>query len=123
MESNIGVEINSNNNMTIKEIKIENEYEIGTLIISPNTFDKFVFENNKFGIDKILLLKENENGFQLANIESKDINIYKSFNKIKIENEFFCISGNDHFNILNYDKALNQSEKSLNKCFEKKYVR
>jgi hypothetical protein len=47
MESNIEVIFNSSKNLSIKEIKIENEYEIG--IISPNLFDKFVFENYKFG--------------------------------------------------------------------------
>ena len=123
MGSNIKGAIYRDNNLVIKEIKIENEYEIGTIIISPITFDKFVFENDKYEINKILLLKENENGFVLTNKKSKDINIIKSFNKIKIENEFFCLSGKDQFNILNYDKALNDSEKSLNKCFEKKYVR
>ena len=123
MGSNIKGAIHRDNNLVIKEIKIENEYEIGTLIISPNAFDKFVFENDKYEINKILLLKENENGFVLTNKKSKGINIIKSFNKIKIENEFFCLSGKDQFNILNYDKALNDSEKSLNKCFEKKYVR
>jgi hypothetical protein len=53
----------------------------------------------------------------------KDINICKSFNKIKIGNEFFCISEEAQFNILNYDNALVNSEKSLNNCFEKKYVK
>ena len=123
MESNIKVVIKSDNNLIIKEIKIENEYEIGTIIISPITFDKFLFENYNFGIKKILLLKENENGFDLVKNKNEDIYIYKSFNKIKIENELFCISGNGQFSILNYDKPLNDSEKSLYNCFEKNYLR
>ena len=137
MESN-NIDNNTKNDFKIKEIKIDDALGPGTLIISKKYFDKFVFDksietNHSFRIGEanrapikkelheIIFINTDKNRIDLRN--KIKINISNSINKIKINSEFFCCSSLRKFSIIKDNNGLDKCEKSLEKCFENKYVR
>ena len=104
--------------LSISNIKIFNNFDIDTLLISYKTFKKFLCAREHHIIKYIIFFDENKN-YKERNYLLKLNQNEKYINKIILDQEYLCFSRSEELYLFKGENNFSKSKNILSPCFNK----